>query len=176
MLLSSRYCTPQYAVFLPSLAHFILNFQIYCVSQNLSMSTNEISEKILQIDRSINEITNKTKEMKEQINIRSQKLTNIQNTLTLEEAIDKKNNLEKEIENVTAQLQELDEVEAVCPKRKVQIEKGYEKYLNEYKKRKRMCMDILNTILENYPKSKEHLFEEVGIETDQDQNFSLNNL
>lgn len=140
------------------------------------MSTREINEKLLEIDRSIKELTDKTKEVKEQINIKTQKLSNIQNTLTLEEAIDKKNTLEKDIENVKAQLQEFDEVEPVCPKRKAQIEKGYEKYLNEYKKRKRMCMDILNTILENYPKSKEHLFEEVGIETDQDQNFSLDNL
>lgn len=140
------------------------------------MSTNEMNEKLLELDKSIKDITNKTKEIKDQINMKSQKLSVIQNTLTLEEAIEKKNNLEKEIENVKSQLQEFSQLEAVCPKRKAQAEKDYEMYLKEYKKRKRICMDILDTILENYPKPKEQLFEEVGIETDQDQGFSLSDL
>lgn len=56
-------------------------------------------------------------------------------------------------------------------KKKVQEE--YEKRLTVYKKRKRMCLDMLDAILENYPKTKKQLYEEVGLETDEDVGFTL---
>lgn len=56
-------------------------------------------------------------------------------------------------------------------KKKVQEE--YEKRLATYKKRKRMCLDMLDAILENYPKTKKQLYEEVGLETDEDVGFTL---
>lgn len=56
-------------------------------------------------------------------------------------------------------------------KKKVQEE--YEKRLAGYKKRKRMCLDMLDAILENYPKTKKQLYEEVGLETDEDVGFTL---
>lgn len=37
-------------------------------------------------------------------------------------------------------------------------------------------MDVLNTILESYPKSKRDLFEEIGIETDEDVAFPIKEL
>ena len=41
-----------------------------------------------------------------------------------------------------------------------------EKTASELRKRKRICVDMLDQILENYPKGKKALFEEVGVETD----------
>ncbi|XP_057316915.1 homologous-pairing protein 2 homolog [Hydractinia symbiolongicarpus] len=43
-----------------------------------------------------------------------------------------------------------------------------DKMLGQWKKRKRMTSDVLNAILEGYPKSKKQLLEEVGVETDED--------
>ena len=40
--------------------------------------------------------------------------------------------------------------------------------IKEWRKRKRLTTDILDAILEGYPKKKKDLFEEVGIETDDD--------
>lgn len=48
-------------------------------------------------------------------------------------------------------------------KRKAQ--KKLDENLREYLKRKRMCTDILDCILENYPGNKEELFEKIGINT-----------
>lgn len=36
-----------------------------------------------------------------------------------------------------------------------------------------MCLDITDAILENYPKSKKILFEEIGIETEQDLGIKM---
>lgn len=56
---------------------------------------------------------------------------------------------------------------------KKKVQKEYEKRLATYKKRKRMCLDMLDAILENYPKTKKQLYEEVGLETDEDVGFTL---
>jgi 26S proteasome regulatory subunit (ATPase 3-interacting protein) len=40
--------------------------------------------------------------------------------------------------------------------------------VKEYKKRKRICSEIIDSILEGYPKTKKHLIEEVGLETDEE--------
>jgi 26S proteasome regulatory subunit (ATPase 3-interacting protein) len=41
-----------------------------------------------------------------------------------------------------------------------------EKTASELRKRKRICVDMLDQILEGYPKGKKALLEEVGVETD----------
>uniref|UniRef100_A0A8C3C329 Leucine zipper with capping helix domain-containing protein n=1 Tax=Cairina moschata TaxID=8855 RepID=A0A8C3C329_CAIMO len=46
-------------------------------------------------------------------------------------------------------------------------------YCKEWRKRKRMATELLDAILEGYPKSKKQFFEEVGIETDEDHNVTL---
>ncbi|KAF4533498.1 hypothetical protein B566_EDAN000983 [Ephemera danica] len=38
----------------------------------------------------------------------------------------------------------------------------------EWRKRRRMALDLLDAILENYPKSKQTLYEEIGVETDEE--------
>ncbi|KAI0231510.1 Homologous-pairing-like protein 2 [Lamellibrachia satsuma] len=47
------------------------------------------------------------------------------------------------------------------------------KYVKEWKKRKRMANDILDAILEGYPKKKKDLYEDIGIETDDDLKVSV---
>ncbi|KAM9657589.1 homologous-pairing protein 2 homolog isoform 1-T1 [Morphnus guianensis] len=46
-------------------------------------------------------------------------------------------------------------------------------YCKEWRRRKRMATELLEAILEGYPKSKKQFFEEVGIETDEDHNVTL---
>lgn len=43
-----------------------------------------------------------------------------------------------------------------------------DKFITIWKKRKRMTNEILGCILESYPKKKKELYEDVGIETDED--------
>ena len=43
----------------------------------------------------------------------------------------------------------------------------------EWRKRKRSCMEVVNSILENYPKSKKILLEDIGVETDEDAGVSV---
>jgi 26S proteasome regulatory subunit (ATPase 3-interacting protein) len=56
---------------------------------------------------------------------------------------------------------------------KEQMQKDHENNINEWKKRKRLCMNVVEAILENYPDPKRVLLNEVGIETDEDVQVSL---
>ncbi|XP_050767657.1 homologous-pairing protein 2 homolog isoform X3 [Gymnogyps californianus] len=58
-----------------------------------------------------------------------------------------------------------EEKEKVCGEQKL--------YCKEWRRRKRMATELLEAILEGYPKSKKQFFEEVGIETDEDHNVTL---
>ncbi|KAM6956992.1 homologous-pairing protein 2 homolog [Aplochiton taeniatus] len=56
----------------------------------------------------------------------------------------------------------------VTPEEKEKVCKERNLYVKEWKKRKRMASDMMNAILEGYPKSKKQFLEEVGVETDED--------
>ncbi|NXN99395.1 HOP2 protein, partial [Rhinopomastus cyanomelas] len=58
-----------------------------------------------------------------------------------------------------------EEKEKVCSEQKL--------FCKEWRRRKRMATELLDAILEGYPKSKKQFFEEVGIETDEDHNVTL---
>ena len=60
----------------------------------------------------------------------------------------------------------------ISKEEKEKVYKGRETCVKAWRKRKRISSDILNAILEGYPKSKKQLYEEVGIETDEDYNVS----
>lgn len=53
------------------------------------------------------------------------------------------------------------------------VNKNYNTALAAWRKRKKLSMDILNQILDEYPKKKSQLFEDIGIETDEDVGVSI---
>lgn len=55
----------------------------------------------------------------------------------------------------------------IKPEDKARIEKEYNANVGEWKKRKRLIKNITDTILENYPKSKKALYDDIGVETDE---------
>ncbi|XP_043911383.1 homologous-pairing protein 2 homolog [Protopterus annectens] len=61
----------------------------------------------------------------------------------------------------------------------VEIEKVYnerKQYVKEWKEKKRMATDLIDAILEGYPKTKKQFFEEDGLETDEVYKVTIPNL
>ncbi|XP_077475420.1 homologous-pairing protein 2 homolog [Stigmatopora argus] len=56
----------------------------------------------------------------------------------------------------------------VTPEEKDKILKEHNIYVKEWRKRKRLASDMMDAILEGYPKSKKEFLEEVGVETDEE--------
>ena len=50
---------------------------------------------------------------------------------------------------------------------KAAIQGAHTKTVTAWRKRKRMASDILDSILESWPKSKASLFEDIGVDSDE---------
>ena len=56
---------------------------------------------------------------------------------------------------------------------KAKVVKQHEASTGQWRKRKRMATEILDSILESWPKSKKSLYEEIGVETDESAGVTL---
>lgn len=74
--------------------------------------------------------------------------------------------LEKRLAALKAQRGGGDAAAGKAEREKVAVERV--RAVAEWRKRKRWCGDVTDAILESYPKPKRTLFEEVGIETDEE--------
>lgn len=141
--------------------------KIYCVVQPDSTVEDQneiqsIDEELLKINEALLEVGRKYKES--EIEVKT-----LQGTFSTEEAKRKVAEMEKTISGLKSQLDQMSKTSGnvVSLKDRGQVKKEYETVTKEYRKRKRMCTDILDSILENCPKPKKALFEEIGIETDE---------
>ena len=78
--------------------------------------------------------------------------------------------LREDVERLESRLKTLTEQKGqmISKKDKENMEKTLATAVKEWRKRKRMCVSVMDAILENYPKSKRSFIEDVGIETDED--------
>lgn len=88
---------------------------------------------------------------------------------TNNEAKDQLGALQVTVDSLQQKLTQLSQnTVVVSPEEKMKINTEHAKLLSAYRKRKRLCMDIIDAIMEGYPKSKRVLMEEIGIETDEE--------
>lgn len=62
----------------------------------------------------------------------------------------------------------------IDPKELAKLQQSRDGYLQEYSKRKRLCMNMIDMILDGYHKSKQKLIEDTEIETDEAAGFDIN--
>lgn len=143
--------------------------KIYCATQPDSTAEDQrdvqlMDEELLKTDLAFREVERKYKQSEAEVKM-------IQGTHTVEELKRKLAEVEEMVEALRERKKRLSEAAgggtAMPEKEKDQVKKDYEKYAKEYKKRKRLCTDVLDSILENCPKTKKVLFEEIGVETDE---------
>lgn len=148
--------------------------RVYCLMQD-NTNTATINDDLLEIDRAINEVSINLKEAEEKFGVKDNELKNLQNQITLEKARIQAKQLTEEVGVFKDRLEKCSEIGTpISEEEKLRIYSEHDKYTKEYRKRKRICMDMVNAILEGYPKTKKDLFEEVGVETDEDVGFVLN--
>ncbi|XP_076851587.1 homologous-pairing protein 2 homolog isoform X2 [Brachyhypopomus gauderio] len=64
----------------------------------------------------------------------------------------------------------------ITPEEREKVCKQRSLHVKEWKKRKRLATDMMDAILEGYPKSKKQFLEEVGVETDEDHKVTVPNI
>lgn len=145
--------------------------KIFCIIQDHAAATN-MEDELKDLDRKINTLNNELDETKKHLLMKTSKIQEQKGKMSMEEAVAEKTKLEIEILALKKELKEFEEyAQPISEKERVQICEQYHKYEKEYKSRKKMCREVINGIMENYPKSEKNLLEEIGIETDEDVGF-----
>ncbi|XP_050440870.1 homologous-pairing protein 2 homolog [Adelges cooleyi] len=140
--------------------------KVYCVMQpdvtlDDQKEMDKIDEEILKTNEALRDVEQKYK-------ISEIEVKTLGSTYSTKEAEGMVAELEKSVSDLKRKLEELSKNNVkMSEKDKERVKSDYEKITKEYRKRKRICVDILDSILENCPKTKKALFEEIGIETDE---------
>lgn len=121
------------------------------------------------MDQEIGDLNAKLQEITRQLQGRQSQLSALSNTLTKEQLVEKIETVSEERDRLKARLEKLtSNTNFVEPEVKDRIYKDNEKFVKEWRKRKRLANDMIDTILEGYPKGKKALLEETGVDTDED--------
>lgn len=146
--------------------------KVYVADQSQFPAVDEAELK--KMDEQIATLQEKLKERQEKFHSLETELASLRSSLTSEEAKAQLALLEKECAQMTARLKSLKSgSSSVTPEESARIRKSHEEAVKQWRKRKRLLTDITDTIMEGYPKSKKQLYEELGIETDEDAGAKL---
>ncbi|KAM4645240.1 homologous-pairing protein 2 homolog isoform 2-T2 [Amazona ochrocephala] len=101
-------------------------------------------------------------------------LKDLSSSMTTSEMAKEIKELKRDCESYTEKLERMKSAtNHVTPEEKEKVCSEQKLYCREWRRRKRMATELLDAILEGYPKSKKQFFEEVGIETDEEHNVVL---
>lgn len=149
--------------------------KIYCIAQNSSLPLKDVSNQVFELERQNTSLALQLKDVEKEFQKHSAQLKEFENVLIKKEVIEKKQILEEEVVKLQTELDSYGGITIDLEKKKT-IERNYTDIAKEYLKRKRLCTDMVDAIYENYPKTKKHLLQEIGIETDEDANFQFKKL
>lgn len=136
--------------------------KVYCPVQDSTLDVDEL----MRIDRELqvhaDEHESKYEELRKEIKVLEALL---KSSVSEEDARKEKAVLQESIDALTKKLDALMETSGTedLTETKYRVENALKEYSREYMKRKRLCTEISECILENYPSSKSELFEEAGV-------------
>lgn len=146
--------------------------KIYFANQNEFSEASE--SELAAMDEEIVTLEEKLQAVNQKLQTQQSALNSLTNSLTTEEVVEKIKATRDECDKLQAKLDALtSNTKMVDPEVREQIYSENAKYVKEWRKRKRMANDILEAILEGYPKGKKALLEETSVETDEDANVAL---
>ncbi|XP_076658520.1 homologous-pairing protein 2 homolog [Halictus rubicundus] len=140
--------------------------KVYCLVQDSNLDVHELMRIDKELQAHANEVESKHQELEKEIKVQEALLISIKSSITIDEAKKRRDELKQNVMVFTNKLDELmasSGTEDLAESRR-KAEKALNEYSREYSKRKRLCTEILDCILESYPGSKTELYEEIGIE------------
>ncbi|ESO97710.1 hypothetical protein LOTGIDRAFT_103502 [Lottia gigantea] len=141
--------------------------KVYVADQSKFSDVDE--NEIKQMDARIVELSEKVSTKLERVKALESEVKGFNNALSTKDAKAQVAKLSEECKKCSEKLQKLSEGQVlISTEDKEKVYKCREKYVKEWRKRKRISNEIVNAILEGYPKSKKELLDTIGIETDED--------
>ncbi|XP_049924346.1 homologous-pairing protein 2 homolog [Epinephelus moara] len=141
--------------------------KIYFADQSQFKDVNDADLKSM--DSQISQLSAEVQSLTQSCRQLDAELKELNSSLTTEEMMSEIQELKSECSGYRARLEKIKAAtNHVTPEEKEKVYKERNVYVKEWKKRKRLASDMMNAILEGYPKSKKQFLEEVGVETDED--------
>ncbi|XP_022595286.1 homologous-pairing protein 2 homolog [Seriola dumerili] len=141
--------------------------KIYFADQAQFKDVNDADLKAM--DCQISELIAEAQSLTQSCRQLDAELKELNSSLTTEEMMSEIRELKAECSEYRARLEKIKSAtNHVTPEEKEKVYKERTVYVKEWKKRKRLASDMINAILEGYPKSKKEFLDEVGVETDED--------
>ncbi|XP_029642237.1 homologous-pairing protein 2 homolog [Octopus sinensis] len=149
---------------------------VYVANQDNFSSLSDAEMKTLETD--VQKLTSKLQNLQNEVSLLEKEQKQLSCSLSTEEAQKQLETYTKDNGKLSEKLVKLKAGNAIVitKEEKDKIYQERQKCVKEWKKRKRMANDILNAILEGYPKTKKHLYEEIGVETDEDCGVTIPNV
>ncbi|KAG0698659.1 Homologous-pairing protein 2 [Chionoecetes opilio] len=146
--------------------------KVYVYNQELFPPLDETQLK--EMDTRTAELCTTLKEKETQLCETEGMLKQLMSTPTTQEAQKKATQIEAEVSRLQQKLSDLTENRVLVSKdERDKVVKDNDAMTKQWRKRRRIATDILDAILEGYPHPKAHLYEEVGVETDQEAGVTL---
>lgn len=141
--------------------------KIYVISQS---EFPEVSEtEIANADKAIDELSKKSDCLQSELKSLKTELRGYLNSPTTAEAKIEVDKLTSEVSSLRERLIEAKKsMQNISEQDSKNIRQNHKTFVSHWRKRKRMTTDLMNAVLEGYPKSKKAFIEEVGIETDEE--------
>ncbi|XP_074623836.1 homologous-pairing protein 2 homolog [Acropora palmata] len=149
--------------------------RVYAPKQEQFGDYNEYEVKA--IDEKIHLFQERLKKLQQILQTKESELRSVSSTLTTKDAKDKLTELTNKCNKYHERIMNIKSAKNhVTPEEKDKIYKEHKLYVQSWRKRKHMATEILNGILEGYPKPKKQLIEDIGIETDEEYGTVIPNL
>ncbi|KAK6632502.1 hypothetical protein RUM43_013269 [Polyplax serrata] len=143
--------------------------KVYSCVQPDDGASSSVSCKLNELDFKTEEARMKLHTLEAEFKLANDELKKLENQLTAEVALKQISELEEDVKRLEGEIESLSKLEVkVNETQESELTNKHEKLSKEHRKRKAMCMDIVHTILENYPKNIGFLLDEIGIEGDTD--------
>jgi 26S proteasome regulatory subunit (ATPase 3-interacting protein) len=132
------------------------------------------SEAVANLDTELAEVTAEFRELNEEVRKLESEASGLTNEKSVDELIDEDKLLDDEIEKLEQRLLAVKQNSGgVDPAVNRKVRNKWNKYVSEWRKRKRLATGVMDMLLESCPMPKKKMIEEIGIETDEDSKAVL---
>ncbi|VUZ50440.1 unnamed protein product [Hymenolepis diminuta] len=145
--------------------------KVFVVSQDKLPSLDDSELKAM--DSEIASLSSKVQHLNDKIKLAESELKSVESSLSLEEALKMNADIEIQIAELKRKIGECGSEKPVSVEEFKTVETKQKSAVDEWRRRKRMAMEIVDAIAENYPKSRVQLMEDMGIETDENRGISI---
>jgi 26S proteasome regulatory subunit (ATPase 3-interacting protein) len=147
--------------------------KVYVVKQE-DTSAKDLERELQDLDSKLNAISKKVASAEQELKGFENQLHELQFAPTTNEAKNEKTGLENKVKALKEKVDIISKnIVKISETDKKQIQSDHENKIKEWRKKKRVCMDIVEAILEGYHDSKRALLNKIGIETDEDVGMPL---